>query len=136
MDVRVVCSAGTYVRVLAEEIGERLGVGAHLSSLRRTRAGQFSLEEAIRLDELQEKTLDEILLTPDAALPAMPFVHLSETEARRASQGAALRLAATDAMNLSDGAWVRLRDEGGALIAVGVYEARTGELRPRVVVAS
>jgi tRNA pseudouridine55 synthase len=136
MGVRVVCSAGTYVRVLAEEIGERLGSGAHLSSLRRTRAGQFSLEGATHLDELQERTPAEILLPPDAALSAMPFVHLTETETRRASQGVALRLAATAALNLSDGAMVRLRDESGALIAVGSYEASTQTLRPRVVIAS
>src|SRR5437870_5853600 len=50
--VRVVCSAGTYIRALAEDFGKQLGVGAHLAELRRTRAGAFRIENAIRLDEL------------------------------------------------------------------------------------
>ncbi len=135
MAVRVVCSAGTYVRVLAEEIGARLGAGAHLASLRRTRAGAFGIKEAIRLDELQESSPADVLLPPDAALSAMPFVHLTEAEVKRASQGAALHLEAPDAKNLPDGAMVRLRDESGSLIAVGVYEAERRRLRPRVVIA-
>ena len=136
LSVRVVCSAGTYVRVLAEEIGERLGTGAHLARLRRTRAGSFSIAEAIPLDELQEREASDILLPPDAALSAMPFVHLTDGEARRACQGVAVQCDATTAMNLSDGAFVRLRDEQGSLIAVGVYDAEARSLRPRVVIAA
>ncbi|HYY41487.1 MAG TPA: tRNA pseudouridine(55) synthase TruB, partial [Pyrinomonadaceae bacterium] len=52
--VRVVCSAGTYVRTLAESIGENLGTGAHLSALRRTRAGDFRLVDAVSLERLNE----------------------------------------------------------------------------------
>ncbi len=133
LSVRVACSAGTYIRVLAEEIGERLGMGAHLASLRRTRAGQFHIAAAVSLDALQEKAPGDILLPPDAALSFMPFVHLTDVEARRASQGVAVRLPpATDAANFGDGAYVRLRDERGSLIAVGAYEAQTQRLRPRV----
>src|ERR671920_178359 len=51
---RVVCSAGTYVRALAESLGERLKTGAHLAALRRTRAGEFGLERAILLEELPQ----------------------------------------------------------------------------------
>ncbi|MBD0327403.1 MAG: tRNA pseudouridine(55) synthase TruB, partial [Pyrinomonadaceae bacterium] len=117
--LRVVCSAGTYIRVLAEEIGERFRVGAHLASLRRTRAGQFHISEAVTLDALQEKAAADILLPPDAALSFMPFVHLTNGEARRAMQGVAVRLpSAADATDFADGAYVRMRDERGSLIAV------------------
>jgi tRNA pseudouridine55 synthase len=133
--VRVVCSAGTYVRVLAEEIGERLGVGAHLASLRRTRAGQFRIAEATQLAQLPEIEAREILLPPAAALSAMPFVHLTEDEARRVCQGVAVRLDAAKATDFSDGEVVRLHDERGSLIAVGAYQARTQSLHPRVVIA-
>jgi tRNA pseudouridine55 synthase len=133
LGVRVVCSAGTYIRVLAEEIGERLGTGAHLTSLRRTRAGQFRLHDATRLDELQESGAGRVLLPPDAALSFLPFVHLTDSEARRASQGVALSVSA-DA-DFSDGARVRLLDARGSLIAVGTYEAQTRSLHPRVVLA-
>lgn len=136
LSIWVVCSAGTYVRVLAEEIGARLGTGAHLTSLRRTRAGSFSIAEAIRLDELQEREASRILLPPDAALSFMPFVHLTDGEAQRACQGVAVRFAPDAATNLSDGAFVRLRDESGSLMAVGVYDAEARSLRPRVVIAA
>ncbi|WP_286747263.1 tRNA pseudouridine(55) synthase TruB [Roseivirga sp. UBA1976] len=52
VEFRVVCSKGTYIRSLANDFGEALGVGAHLSSLRRTRIGQFSVENAHQLDQL------------------------------------------------------------------------------------
>jgi tRNA pseudouridine55 synthase len=137
LSVRVVCSAGTYIRVLAEEIGERLSTGAHLAVLRRTRAGQFSIAQATTLDALQERAIDDILLPPEAALSFMPFVHLTDGEARRAMQGVALRMPpAADEAKFEDGAYVRLHDERGSLIAVGAYEAQTQRLRPRVLLVS
>src|SRR5205807_2977452 len=55
LKVRVVCSAGTYIRTLAEDFGKKLGVGAHVAELRRTRAGQFKISDAITLDRLSEE---------------------------------------------------------------------------------
>ena len=52
---RIVCSRGTYIRSIARDFGERLGVGAYLAELRRTRSGEFSVEEAISIDELRIK---------------------------------------------------------------------------------
>lgn len=52
LEFRVVCSKGTYIRSLAHDLGEALGVGAHLSSLRRTRIGEFRVEQAYQLEEL------------------------------------------------------------------------------------
>ena len=86
--VRVSCSAGTYVRTLAEAVGERLGVGAHVAELRRTRAGKFRIADALSLAQLQDRTekepLTTLLLPPDDALGCMPFVYLSADEAQRA----------------------------------------------------
>src|SRR2546423_4570785 len=69
---RVVCSAGTYVRALAESLGERLGAGAHLSALRRTRAGSFRVGEAVAPDELERMVegggAGELLAPFEAAL--------------------------------------------------------------------
>ncbi|HEX8472613.1 MAG TPA: tRNA pseudouridine(55) synthase TruB [Pyrinomonadaceae bacterium] len=150
MDVRVICSAGTYVRTLAESVGERLGTGAHLAALRRTRAGEFRIEDASSLDGLKELTekessatgdagaLAQILVSPDAALSWMPFLHLSDEEARRARHGAAVRLSSSTAADAgwTDGTHVRLRDGRGSLIAVGVYSASSAELKPRVMLAT
>ena len=59
LELRVVCSKGTYIRVLAEDIGEALGCGAHLSALRRTASGRFRIEEAIGLEALEEMNAEE-----------------------------------------------------------------------------
>ncbi|HEX8707807.1 MAG TPA: tRNA pseudouridine(55) synthase TruB [Pyrinomonadaceae bacterium] len=138
--VRVVCSAGTYVRTLAESIGERLGTAAHLSALRRTRAGDFSLENSVGLDALRAQAEAgepgrERFLSMDAALPSLPFVHLTADEARRALHGVGLNVEARAAAGWPDGAQVRMRDEDGRLIAVGTYDAPGARLNPRVVLA-
>jgi tRNA pseudouridine55 synthase len=138
LDVRVVCSAGTYIRVLAEDLGVRLGAGAHLAALRRTRAGAFRIEEAVTLESLAEKVeagaLGRLLIAPDAALPQMPFVHLTGEAARRARHGAAVRVEGDANLSFADGELVKMRDgEAGRLIAVGVYDARRASLQPRVM---
>lgn len=132
---RVTCSAGTYVRALAESVGERLGVGAHLSALRRTRAGEFRVGAAVSLEELPRlaEAGGEFLLPLEAALPHLPSAHLTAEDARRVRHGAAVAAAAGA---WEDGAQVALLDESGRLLAVGVYDARTPSLRPRVMLAA
>lgn len=138
---RVVCSAGTYVRSLAESVGGHLGTGAHLAALRRTRAGEFSIERAVALEALQEVvekgTLVEVggefLLPIEAALPHMPAAHLTADEARRVRHGAAV--ASRVSGGLDDGARVAMFDEDGALLAVGSYDSERRVLRPRVMLA-
>ena len=136
---RVVCSAGTYVRALAESVGERLGVGAHLAALRRTRAGEFRVEDAFAPDELQKLVGagaggGRFLLPPEAALPRSPSAHLTAEEAHRVRHGAAIR-AGREARGWEDGRTVLLLGGGGELLAVGVYDAAAGLLRPRVMLA-
>jgi tRNA pseudouridine55 synthase len=76
----VTCSAGTYIRSLAYDLGERLGVGAHLSGLRRTASGVFAIEQAVRLDDLLAVPDDwqRHLLPPDTVLGHLPAVQLDE----------------------------------------------------------
>jgi len=137
LQLRVVCSAGTYIRTLAEVIGERMGMAAHVTSLRRTRAGDFRIEEAMSLDELKAKAeagdVEAAILSPYAALSQMPFVHLTMDEARRALHGIALHLKRETATNWLDNEPVRMCDADGHLIAVGFYDAAAGTLHPRVV---
>lgn len=131
---RVVCSAGTYVRALAESFGENLRTGAHLAALRRTRAGEFGLERAASLEELPSLVEGgrEFLVPLEAALPHLPSMHLTAEEARRVRHGAAV---ASGGGGWEDGAHVALLDERGALVAVGAYDARAAALRPRVMLA-
>ena len=90
VDVLVECSSGTYVRALARDLGAALGVGGHLTALRRTRVGPFELVTARTLDELAE--LDDPVTLPlaDAVRAAMPAREITEDEARALSYGKAL----------------------------------------------
>jgi tRNA pseudouridine55 synthase len=135
MIVRVLCSAGTYVRVLAMCLGERLGVGAHLNGLRRTRAGNFKIEDASTVEEL--RTMAEggmalnLLVSPDAALSRLPFVHLSDEDVRRANHGREVRVAEPE---WADGENVRMYNAGEELIAIGLYDASARSVHPQVVI--
>ena len=138
--VRVVCSAGTYIRTLAEDFGKLLGLGAHLAKLRRTRAGDFLLKDASTLEQLKqivdEGSLETILLAPDAALPQMPFVHLNASDAQRARHGMAIPMAVVPVGIWADGEKVRIRDKQGNLLAIGIYDQARRLLHPHVVVAA
>jgi len=93
--VDVECSKGTYVRVLAEDIGRVLGCGAHLSALRRTRAGRLSVDDAVTLSELELMSLDARrarLLPEDELLATLDVVTLDTTLAARFRLGQRLAL--------------------------------------------
>lgn len=132
--VRVVCSAGTYVRALAEDFGARLSVGAHLAELRRTRVGDFTVTNAVTLGQLKtsfsEEAIGTIMLRPNAALQRLPFVHLSHDDARRVRHGMEVKVAETE---WSDGEKVRMCDVDDHLIAIGDYDAASRQLHPGVV---
>jgi tRNA pseudouridine55 synthase len=135
---RVVCSAGTYIRTLAEDLGKTLGLGAHLVELRRLRAGLFSVEEAITLEELAElaasESLARVLISPNDALSHLPSIELPEDQARRTLKGIDLRIDLDEAA-WNDGDSVRMTSRG-ELIAVGRFGAAVGVLHPAVVLGS
>jgi tRNA pseudouridine55 synthase len=121
--IEVDCTTGTYVRVLAADLGTALGGGAHLRSLRRTRVGSFGLGEAYRLDALGP----EDLLPPAQALRDLVQVEVGAQVARAVAHGLALDKVAIGAPG--DGPWA-LVNRQGALLAV--YEATA---RDRMVAA-
>jgi tRNA pseudouridine55 synthase len=98
LDVR--CSKGTYIRTLAEDIGEALGCGAHLIALRRTASGALSLEQAVTLEalaDMDEAARDARLLQADALLADCPLVRLDADDAARFLSGMRRRLELADA---------------------------------------
>lgn len=98
IDVR--CTKGTYIRTLAQDLGEALGCGAHLAALRRTGSGPLTLTGAHTLDELAAMSDDErdaALLDADTLLAEWPAVHLSSDDAGRFLAGVRRRLALADA---------------------------------------
>lgn len=93
--MRVVCSKGTYIRVLAEDIGAALGCGAHLAALRRTGSGRFRVENALTLDTLEALPIHErgrALLELPALLHGLPRAELGAAEEARLRQGQALKI--------------------------------------------
>ena len=98
--VDVQCSKGTYIRTLAEDIGEALGCGAHLAALRRTASGCLSAADACTFDELEamaEAERDALLRPADALLDEWPVLRLASDEAARFLAGMRRRLVAADA---------------------------------------
>jgi tRNA pseudouridine55 synthase len=99
----VVCSKGTYVRTLAQDLGEKLGCGAHLSGLRRTASGPLRLDQAVTLEQLEaldESARDALLLPPDTLLENWPLVRLPDDEAGRFLSGLRRRVALGDMPNV------------------------------------
>ena len=88
--LRVSCSKGTYLRTLAEDIGNLLACGAHLTALRRTVVGPLSIDDAHTFDHLatlSEEDRVTCLLAPDALLQSLPAVHLDDDETQKFSHG-------------------------------------------------
>jgi tRNA pseudouridine55 synthase len=115
--VRVECSSGTYVRALARDLGTTLGVGGHLTSLRRTRVGRFGLDQARSLDQLAESF--EMVDLDEAARASFPAAHLTDDQAQavrfgRALPDLALPAGAPVAMFAPDGAFLALYESAGA----------------------
>ena len=114
VDVEVDCSSGTYIRALARDVGAALGVGGHLTALRRTRVGRFGLDQARTLDDLAEQprlsySLDE------ACLQSFPRRDLSPAEAEDTRHGRPLKPAGIEgvyAATAPDGRVIALLTDG------------------------
>ena len=121
LEIRVHCSKGTYIRTLAEDIGEALGCGAHLSALRRTDVGPFHAEGMVTLDQLRAKveggseTLDAFLMPMEQALDGWPEVVLSDTTLYYVRQGQAVMVPQAPTHG-----WVRLFSPQREFIGAGV----------------
>ena len=129
VDVEVDCSSGTYIRALARDVGAALGVGGHLTALRRTRVGRFGLDEARTLDELAEAAAAVSYTLDEACLLAFPRRDLTAEEAEAARHGRALTPAGIDgvyAATAPDGQVIALlRDDGARTKSVVVLRPAT-----------
>jgi tRNA pseudouridine55 synthase len=125
VDVHVECSTGTYVRALARDLGAALGVGAHLTALRRTRVGGFTLQQARTLEQLEASW--EIVTLSDAVAAAFPRWDVDAERARRIALGQRLAPAGLPA------GMVAAFGPDGAVVAL--VEERDDAVRPSVVFA-
>lgn len=129
----VLCSKGTYIRTLAADIGERLGCGAHLTALRRTRIGGLDVATAVGLSVLENAAAnqrDGLLLPVDALLADLQKLILAPAEAVRVGHGQAIAMPTRD-----DSVRVRLYAEAGTFLGLGEWLAE-GVVRPLRMVGS
>lgn len=121
--LRVVCGAGTYIRSLARDIGERLGPGAYLHALRRIRSGTIGLEETVSLDELKGRDdVERAVLPPDRAVAHWPALVLDASEAAMILTGRPIEHEGAAESS------VRLYGSSGDLVALG--RATEGRIEP------
>ena len=134
LKLKVVCSAGTYIRTLAQDIGRKLGVGAHLAELKRTRAGKFEISKAVTLEELEKivaaEKLSEILISMNEAVSHLPEIKLSAEEINKTKNGIKLRV---ESAEIADNGFCRMTDKDANLIAVGFYDAAEKIVQPKLV---
>lgn len=129
--IDVVCSAGTYVRALARDLGEAVGSAAYLGALTRMASGPFELADATALDEIRAAAADSpaslvpFLRPIDAGLEALPIVALTDVEVVAIARGQYVRPAAGLPRPAEH---YRLQDPGGALVAIAT--ASGGRLAP------
>lgn len=131
------CTKGTYIRTLVEDIGERLGCGAHVAQLRRTQAGPFKLAQTITLEALEQahaeggnEALDQFLLPADSGLQDWPLLQFSEHSAFYWLHGQPVRAPEAPAFGM-----VRVQDHNGRFIGIGEV-SEDGRIAPRRLIRS
>ena len=127
----ITCSAGTYIRSLAHDLGEQLGCGAHLAALTRTVTGRFDLAQSVTLEQLralaEADRLAEALLPPDMAVMALPEITLTPAMESAVRYGQSIELP-----DMPAAAEVRAHAADGHLVAV-LIPLEDGRWRPTLV---
>lgn len=114
-------SKGTYIRVLARDIGEYLGCGATLTELRRTYAAGFSIEDCVRLDELTRENVSQYILNEEVAVKGFKEIQVTEKQAVRFTNGGQLGFDRLKNADFSDGELLRVK-LGDTLLGIGVAD--------------
>jgi tRNA pseudouridine55 synthase len=135
--LEVSCSKGTYIRVLAEDLGTALGCGAHLVGLRRSEVGHLSLAQSISLDDLLRTTADhaDFILPVDALLQTLPHLTVDAQQAKRLEMGQRVPLAVNAKFPLAE-ALVRIyRATAAPHNFIGTADCRSGVLHPKRLIS-
>lgn len=133
IEIKVSCSAGTYIRTLAEDIGRKICVPCHLSALRRTGAGKFGIDKSITIEQLEDiiesGKLDEYLIPMNEAISHLPQRKLDEAEIKRIRNGMKVQAKFVE-KNVQT---VRITDMAENLLAIGSYLENEEMIQPRIV---
>ena len=133
LSLEVDCGGGTYIRSLARDIGEALGSSGYVQTLRRTRIGGFTLDQAISPDVLESGVVAEMLLDQSLAVRHLPRIVIDPTETAAIALGK--RIASRHAPSSDDPSAksIALVDQAGALVALAELDPAGGWLQPRKV---
>lgn len=126
--IRVACSKGTYIRTLCADIGEKLGCGGTMKSLKRTRVGGFSLDKAVTLSELEqmrdENRLEDILHPVDSAFAECPMLHVQQEFCKLIDNGNSFYPNHTlEKKTYKAGEWVAVYREDNSFVGVYAFDA-------------
>lgn len=135
MKMRVVCSKGTYIRTLCDDIGKKAGCGAAMESLQRTRVGKFRIEDALTLAEVEEKLdtgrLEEYIVQADAMFPDLKCIRVRQDYRKQLENGNCLAPKMIEELRIiGDDEQVRIYDERGFFYGIYRYEKRTETFYP------
>ena len=129
--IRVRCSAGTYIRTLAEDIAKALGTAAHLTELRRTASGRFSLADSVPLDVLADEVDPANRLLPiETLIGELPRFILNSEREKMTLNGLSSRVYG---QSFAPDETIAMFSEDGQLIAVGKYSIEENSIRPTLV---
>lgn len=117
-DLTISCSKGTYIRSLCDDIGMKLGTGAHMASLERTAVGFFHIKDSFSFDDLPAS--EKLFYSIDQALAKLPEIKLADPDYQKAKHGVKVTL---ESFNLYNGEFVKLKDPEGNLFAIGRAES-------------
>lgn len=141
----VECSSGTYIRSLAHELGQKLGCGAHLTSLRRLAVGHYTEEEALAPGKIEElargKFFDHFLLPLERLLPDYPAIWLDQDGSRAFGHGARIGLRLVSRADLTGSRLItpdlfRVYSFQGRLLGLARFKAREQLFQPELVLVS
>lgn len=135
--IDVYCSSGTYVRSLAHDLGEKLGVGAHLIGLRRTKSGRFTLRDAVPLRRLREAFEDgnwyQFLIPAAEALSDWPAIELTHDQVDAIRHGHRIPYSEDQGASVTSAEMVRGVSEQGELVALLGFVSESSEWQPKKV---
>lgn len=135
VQIRVVCSAGTYIRTLCDDIGKMLGCGAAMKSLQRTRVGSFFIEDAITIDEVkglvQDGGLENKIISVDAMFNNLRAISVDDAYFKQLQNGNRLTLEMIrESGSFEDDERARIYSEQGVFFGIYRYEQSAGALNP------
>ena len=130
-EMRVECGKGTYIRTLCADMGVRLGVGGHMTKLRRLKVGVFNAAEALPVDAVSAETIQTRLVSASDAVSFLPLYQLGETEQADVLHGRAVN----SGRDWGGEEWVRLTSFSGELVALAA-PGEDGWLHPHKVLSS